>query len=212
MDNIDKWIQENKNDSNIINIFSYGSYVYGTNDSASDKDYICIIRNKSEYENNSQKQFTDGDITFYTDEYFHDLLSKHEISAIECLWNEDFVLNKKHQQDCIVFFNEQFNLSDLRRSISSKSSNSWVKSKKKLTLEKDYNYRVGIKSLFHSIRILCFGWQIGCFHKIVNYSMCNNIWDGIKKDSINNDYTYLKKKYQPIYNEWHHKFVLIAPK
>lgn len=211
MKTINEWFEKYSHNPNILNIFSYGSYVYGTNDNLSDKDFICITKDETIFKNMYQEKLYDGDISFYTDDYFKYLINNHEICALECLWNKHYVLNIEHQNKCAEYFNTVYDLHKLRKSFSSKASNSWVKCKKKLTIEKDYNYRIGIKSLFHSIRILYFGCQIGIHHKIVDYTVCNHIWDEIKKDAANENYDFLKKKYKPIYNKWHHNFVLIAP-
>lgn len=62
----------------------------------------------------------------------------------------------------------------LRVEVSSKTSNSWVKCKKKLEAENDYV--TGIKSLFHSFRMPIFGIQIAKYGKIVDYSEANSMW------------------------------------
>lgn len=102
-------------------------------------------------------------------------MDDHEISALECLflnWNDiEFV--EKHQ------FKFTLNTSKLRHSLSAKSSNSWVKCKKKLTIEKDLDLNIGRKSLFHSFRIIEFGIQIAHTGKIYNYGSCNELYKEI---------------------------------
>jgi hypothetical protein len=52
-----------------------------------------------------------------------------------------------------------------------------VKSKKKL--EQD-DYYIGVKSLFHSLRIPMFATQVATYGKITNFSCANFIWNKIK--------------------------------
>ncbi len=55
----------------------------------------------------------------------------------------------------------------LRVAISTIVSNSWVKGKKKLIVQGDYDLNLAIKSTFHSLRILDFGTQIAMEGKII---------------------------------------------
>ena len=76
--------------------------------------------------------------------------------------------------------NKQFS-ENLRTSISTITSNSWVKGKKKLIITVDYDLNLALKSVFHSLRILDFGIQISENKKIVNFSNCNWILVELKK-------------------------------
>jgi hypothetical protein len=53
-----------------------------------------------------------------------------------------------------------------------------VKCKKKL--EQD-DYHIGVKSLFHSLRIPMFATQIAISGRITDFSCANFIWDKIKR-------------------------------
>ncbi len=156
----------NDNIENVINAYCYGSKVYSTLSSKSDLDFIFIVDNKEKSEFKSELI----DITYYTIEEFSILLENHEISAIECLYlNDCFKLKESFK------FNFTLDLTKLRHSISAKSSNSYVKCKKKLLPTKDYNYFIAIKSLFHSFRIVNFGIQLGLYGKIQDYTDTNEI-------------------------------------
>lgn len=76
-------------------------------------------------------------------------------------------------------FDFKLDKSKLRHSLSAKSSNSWVKAKKKLTVEQDYDLNVGRKSLFHSFRIVDFGIQVASNGRIIDYSSCNYLYSEI---------------------------------
>lgn len=145
---------------NYLNVYQYGSRVYGTEENDSDWDFICIIKEKT----NLLEDTDEYHFIYYTKEEFQILINTHEISALECLFLDYKFICKK-----LIDFEFILNLSFLRHSLSAKSSNSYVKCKKKLTVEKDYNLRIGQKSLFHAFRILYYGLQIAKHGKIVSY-------------------------------------------
>ena len=100
-------------------------------------------------------------------------------------------------------------MSELRTTISEKASHSFVKAKKKI--DKEHDYYVGWKSLFHSLRILNFGIQVASKGKIYDYSAANPIWFEIR-DAQRYTWDYFKDKYQPVYNELATEFKKLAPK
>lgn len=214
---INLWFNENlspeRPNPNILSLFAYGSRVYGTADEDSDRDYICVIdKETDEVKNQSQLNFEDGDITFYMEEYFKELLKNHEISAIECVFEKLMVYNPQKQAEYKEYFKSVYNPQKLRESLSKKASNSWVKGKKKIVVEKDYNWRVAIKSIFHAIRILNYGWQIAVTGgNIFAFGMVNEVYFRLKQIPEGTDYSVLKKEFQPIYNRYHSEFVKVAP-
>jgi hypothetical protein len=111
-------------------------------------------------------------------EEFIDKIQEHEISVLECLFLPKCMVVKESEK--FVF---NLDLSKLRKSISQKSSNSFVKAK---------------KSLFHSL-IIIFGIQMAKNGKIINYSEANKYWNEIVLCE-NNNWDYYKNKYKPIYN------------
>ncbi|KAL9646506.1 hypothetical protein ABK040_006565 [Willaertia magna] len=67
--------------------------------------------------------------------------------------------------------------SNFRKPISAKSNNSFVKAKKKIIVEKEL--KIGLKSLFHSLRILHFGIQIAKHGKIINFEEATELYKDI---------------------------------
>jgi len=111
-------------------VYQYGSRVYGNFRKNSDYDFVVITNNKP------NNQYSDNliNINFYTPEEHQQRIDDHEISALECYFlDPKFVLMEKKK------FTFNLDLVKLRHSLSAKSSNSWVKAKKKLTVEKDYD-------------------------------------------------------------------------
>lgn len=191
------------NDDKILNVYPYGSVIYGTNTELSDEDFILIY--DWDVEKTDSLQYGKFNATVYNKFGFQKELNNHEISALECYFlNDEFKYEK-------IKFEFKLNLEKLRTSISEKSSNSWVKSKKKLIDGEDY---VGKKSLFHSLRILWYGIQIAKYGKIKSYQ---TMYDGKTMEqwwrNINDCKTWeeLKGKYQEIYNYLKSEFKIIAP-
>lgn len=190
-------------DNNIIAMYQYGSYVYGTNSEKSDKDMIVILEEVSqstELINELRKEY---DVSIYSKVDFEKKIKEHEISALECLFLEDKFILKYHQWE----FNLE--LPQLRNSVSQNSSNSWVKAKKKFIVEKDYAPYIGQKSAWHAIRMLDFGTQIAQHGRIIDYSSKNDL---LKKIIICNTWEEIDSHFRKEYNETSSIFKCFAPK
>jgi len=184
----------------LIASVSYGSHVYGTADHNSDFDYIIVVKDGTKHDD--QYRTHKGDYSVYSASHFQQLLDEQYIGSIEAFFTNPIVGNFNQ-------FAYKVNLSKLRESISQRASNSFVKCKKKLTVEAGEE-KIGMKSLFHSLRMLTFGIQIAKFGKIVDFSEANHFWDDIKE--IGPDWEKLNQKYKPIYNQLSTDFRLVAPK
>ena len=98
----------------------------------------------------------------------------------------------------------------LRESFSHVASNSWVKAKKKLTVEKDYDLYIGQKSLFHSLRLLSFAIDI-CELGEIKYDNESGLYKEIMSaETPTWDYYY--SKYHEIYNSLKSQLRELAPK
>lgn len=186
--------------TNLIALYAYGSRVYGTFRKKSDYDFIAVVRKRD------NEQFSDNviNINFFDIEAHQHRLNEHEISALETFFlAPEFILLEKQK------FTFTLNHSKLRHAISAKSSNSWVKAKKKLTVEKDYDLDLGRKSLFHSIRIIDFGMQIAKTGRINDYASCNTLFNEIMECY---DWKSMYKEFKLHYNICCTKFRLECPK
>ncbi|MCK9417487.1 nucleotidyltransferase domain-containing protein [Candidatus Dojkabacteria bacterium] len=201
---IDILSQNGISESKILNIYMYGSRVYGTTSEISDYDFIVIISSSSK---GNYFQIIDGDIniTIYDLPNFIMRLNNHDIDALECLF-----LSDEHKIQENIAIKSNIDLAKLRHSFSKMSSNSWVKAKKKFIVKKDYNPYIGKKSLFHSMRILMFGCQIAKHGKITNYSEANYVWERLLL--MNDDYMTISKYFKPGYNALGTLFRGVAPK
>jgi len=201
---------EGIDDRKIFGLYQYGSQVYGCATEQSDFDYILVvdepIPNKEIKVEQSEINLP-VNINIYNLVEFLSRIALHEIDALECA----FLPTKNILYSSINFNDYIFRKDILRRSISEKASNSFVKAKKKLTVEKDFNPYIGKKSLFHSLRIINFGIQIARDGRISDYSAANNYWREIVENPENN-WQYYKDKYQPVYNSMMTEFRKLAPK
>lgn len=188
-------------------IFLYGSRVYGTAKEDSDKDFI-LIKEDGEKEQFSHQMLFDVtyENTVYSIVEFQKLLDDHEISALEC-----YFLPKEFRLKDSAIFSFVLDKAKLRHSLSKKSSNSWVKAKKKFEVEADRDIYAGKKSLFHSFRILDFGIQIATTGKINDYGSQNSLFKEIMRNTseVWEDYQSL---YKEKYNHLSTVFKKVAPK
>jgi predicted nucleotidyltransferase len=183
---------------NVLAVYPYGSRVYGTDSSTSDYDFIVVVSSllsNGVVVQSDQYSYNNLNINVYQKDHFQHLIDEHSISVLECVFlPASLVLLERHK------FRYRFDESKLRSSISKKADNSWVKSKKKLIVEKDHNPYAAKKSLFHSLRILMFGLQIATKKRIVDYSEANELWHRISLDQ-SVDWEHYRAVYGLIYND-----------
>jgi len=108
----------------------------------------------------------------------------------------------------------ELNLQTLRKSISSITSNSWVKAKKKIELPNE-DSKIGLKSLYHVFRTLDFGIQIAKYGKIEDYNFIgglNPVRDNDIDNILNPKWDYWNEKLKKKYNAKMSEFRILAPK
>lgn len=190
----------------VLSIFPYGSYVYGTNSQLSDYDFIIVCKNDT-VKNDFSLERDGMNVHVYEEDVFIKQLADHKVSALECYYLPEkwkhLTYNKKYPF--------KLDLKILRSSFSEKASHAWVKSKKKFEVEKDRNVYIAKKSLFHSLRIIDFGIQIAKYGKINDYTVANRYWIEIK-DNPYEDWNTYKDNYQEVFNMKMTQFREVAPK
>jgi len=170
-------------------IYVFGSQVYSSINKNSDWDFIMVANNSV-----SNQEIRSGDFNIHviTPDEFDKMLKDHHPGAIECY----FAPNEFKLLELIKFDFKLF-IPSLRHSFSHVSSNSWVKAKKKLAQKE---YYIGVKSLFHSLRIPMFGIQIVKFGKITDFTCANKIYDSIFSkndwswDELDNKFRHLRNQ------------------
>ena len=205
--------------ANIISVYIYGSTVYGTSKPGSDFDLIVVVDRKDDVTIEPRAialareyfklSFSKFDVNIYTEEEFLRGLEGMEISFLECVNNVraygtegTLIYGKMHKMPKIV-------LPTLRDSISRKASNSWVKAKKKLTIQEDYSPNIGKKSAWHALRIIDFGIQLATAGRISDITSKTleffDVMDCETWDEIDT-------KFRPLYNSLSTEFRKVAPK
>jgi predicted nucleotidyltransferase len=167
--------------SRVLNVYIFGSQIYGT---ASEKsDYDILIVAKTPYQ---EKELVVDNLNIHilSMDRFLEGLRVNNIRNIECLMSPYILMETIH----IPY---EINIKGLRHSISHTCSNSWVKAMKKMQFGE---YYIGIKSLYHALRISMFGTQLAKDGAITNWQCANHIWD----DLISKEWTWaeLASKYQ----------------
>lgn len=196
-------------DDNVLNIYRFGSHVYGSTNRDSDEDFIVVAK----------EHFDSKDINIhvYTVSQFGLLLKRHDIQALECYFlDADNVLKNTHHFTHINGELFKIDKSLLRVAVSTIASNSWVKGKKKLTVAGDYDVNLAIKSTFHSLRILDFGTQIASTGEIQRYDSMNWLLEDLRKMATQYQreelWNKIDDKYRALYNEKSSLFKSLAPK
>jgi hypothetical protein len=186
--------------NNALNIYEYGSIIYGTYiEGKSDYDYIVIV--PDDYDTDKQIEYNNCHYNIFHLSNWLIKLEHHDVDAIETLFlPEQHIIKEEIKFEIVI------DPIKLRESFSCMASHSWVKCKKKLILDSiDYNPYIAKKSLWHSLRIIDFGTQIYHTGRINNYSSMNQFYDEIINNSIN-DWDYYQLKYKPIYNKMKTEF------
>lgn len=150
----------------ILNIYLFGSQIYGTASEKSDYD-ILIIANTPYPER--ELVVDNFNMHILTLDRFIEGLKNFNIRNIECL-QSPFILKEN------IFIPFDIKVPPLRHSISHTCNNSWAKCKKKL---EQGDYYIGIKSLFHALRIAMFGIQLVEHGKIIDWGCSNYIWENL---------------------------------
>lgn len=198
----------------------FGSTVYGTRTDKSDIDIIAITESDEDlyviYQSKDYPEFSDYsrnvDLHIISTRTFQELLDEHDIMALETYY--------QLCEDDKELFEFSLDLDKLRRKVSAVCSNSWSKARKKLDIPEEDDY-LGLKSLFHSIRILSYGIDIARDDKIDFRNIlidgekisCSNFWHRIQQKYESGwRWTEFKKEYTPLQNTNATIFRLLAPK
>lgn len=159
--------------SKVLNIYPYGSKIYGTDDEFSDSDYVIVFKSSllpsGAFRDNAIS--SDGRTVqgvCYSRSGFIDAINNYEITALECIFlPEDKVVQKK-----MNFAITKYNEKEFAKKIIQKASSSWHFAN---LAYRDDHMESCVKNLFHTLRILDFGIQIKKFGCITDYSSMNKL-------------------------------------
>jgi hypothetical protein len=156
----------------ILNIYPYGSRVYGSINEFSDEDFIIVYKASllpsGAFKDNaisSEDREIQG--TCFSRGGFIDALNNYQIVALECTFlPEDKIVQKK-----MNFPLRQLDKKVMANKLITTASASWHNA---ILSHKDNNILYAKKNIYHALRILEFGIQIKKFDKIVDYSVMND--------------------------------------
>lgn len=181
----------------VRNVYIYGSRVYGTARDSSDYDIIMVAANLNAHDEIRTK-FNDTllNIHVITPDKFLADLKNHNIMNLECLFAPDWA---KLQEKTVL--PTEINIKKLVKNNLAQSYSSWQGGKMKIY---KYDFHRGLKSIFHSIRMLMFATQIAEHGKIVDFSAANHLYSEIV-DCDEIEWSYFREKYLPLKVELENK-------
>lgn len=181
----------------IRDIFLYGSQVYGSATERSDYDIVVTAGALLPHE--ERRLTVNGaklNIHIYTPDVFADCLKKHDIMNLECVFAPEWArLQEKNT------LSKEVNIKKLIAHNLTQSYASWMGGKMKI---QDGNIEKGIKSVFHSLRMLMFAIQIAEYGKIVDFTAGNALYDEMMY-CCEYEWVYFKEKYLPLKKELEEK-------
>eukprot|EP01080_Neovahlkampfia_damariscottae_P004703 gene4703-8287_t len=174
----------------IINLYQYGSRVYGTFHEKSDWDYTVIVKGNSYKQKNTLK-YQNFDINFYGEKEFEKEISNFSAKALEYLF-----LPSKFVPIQNVDYAKEFKKDGkkIANSFINSSKDSWTSAETHWNLNK---YNKSKKKIFHTIRTLLFGIQILKKDKIYDYEEGNTYYKEIMKDKFKT-FEEVKQKYYKV--------------
>lgn len=161
------------NINDILNIYPYGSQIYGTADEYSDHDYIIVYKKSilpsgafKDNAKSSKDRMIQG--TCYSKGGFLDAINTYQMPALESIFlPEDKVIMKTFDFKITKFDRKEF-----CKKVITLASASWHNASLSF---KDDNIEYTKKNIYHTLRILDFGIQILEHNKIINYDSMNDM-------------------------------------
>lgn len=174
------------NDSDVLNVYNFGSWLLGSNTPTSDRDIILITNNSAtplKFKQNSDRYFhqfklytleinsTKFDVVVYNRGQFEQLLECHFLVCLDCIFAPpDFIW--KNTVDFRSFFLEHFNEAGIVHALQEELRYSLGVYQR--SLDKDFDQKVmAVKKLFNIVRYYHTSAQILRHHTIVDYGECN---------------------------------------
>ena len=175
----------------VKNIYLFGSQVYGNQNEDSDWDFIVIANSMMAKEEIRHENLN---IHIHTPDIFLDGLKEYQMQYLECIYSPPFA--KLQERMIQPDKNFSLKLDMLKYKGITQSFNAFHKAKERILDGELYR---GVKSLWHSLRILHFFKQIVDNERITDFSSANVFWDMLKEDIENQDeWNFYKMKYLPI--------------
>ena len=186
----------------ILNIYMYGSRVYGTFNYDSDYDFLVI---DNSLDRDREIKHGKYNIHIHTPDKFQDDLWKYQMVNLECVFAPSFARIQE-----TIEYKKAFGFEPIKfkKSIFKQSHNSWMKSKMKF---REMDIERATKSLFHSMRILMFGIQVISENSIFDFSEANYYWQEIS-DIDEYKWNFFKEKFLPRKKDMEEILMKMEPK
>lgn len=189
----------NLNLDDILNIYPYGSQVYGNAKENSDHDYIIVYKRSllpsGAFKDNaisSQDRNIQG--ICYSRGGFIDAINNYQMSALECIFlPEDMIVKNTFKFKMNKYVEKEF-----ISKVISLASASWHNAQLSF---KDDNFEYVKKNIYHAIRIIDFAIQIKNEGKIVDYTSTNSIKKLIYSTPFDCD------SGKEFLNDWNNRFI-----
>jgi predicted nucleotidyltransferase len=171
-------------DDKIVNIYPYGSRVYGTAGYQSDYDYWVICKNNI-YSNLFAEKRENISIHLYDENSFLEFLNQNKLGALECIYlPKEFLLK----------YTKTVNFTLDIEKVKANSKEKYERDCWQAELRfKNDDIFASKKALFHALRTSDFCKQIVKNHKIVSYNM-QPLWNSVLDDSYDS-WEQVKKKW-----------------
>jgi hypothetical protein len=180
----------------VRNIYLFGSRVYLNCHEDSDYDIVVVA---STLLAKQEIRHENLNIHIHTPDVFLDELREYQMQSLECVFAPPFA----RIQEKLILPDKNFSLKMemLKYKGMNQSYTAFHKAKERIIDGEIYR---GVKSLWHSIRILQFFKQIVLNGKITDFTSANPIWNMILEDlethgdGGDDDWDFYKAKYLPI--------------
>lgn len=187
----------NLNVSEILNIYQFGSRVYGTATQSSDWDFVIVVQNSSDKIPSNMNGFTEIHSKNITGNIYHlsrfqKRIDDNELQAFMCVF-----LDKKHKWMEKVQFSPKILYRKLLLSVYKEASRHFHGRAQKYWKSDPHKSK---KFIIHAIRDLLFGMQIVEFGKIVDYTAANRYFREILSEN-QTEWNYYRDKYEPLYEQ-----------
>ena len=168
---IDMLLRELNITEDLLNIYPYGSIVYGNSNEDSDSDFVIVTKAgmlksggfKQNAISNSNRKIQG---ILYSRSGFIDAINNYEITALECIsLPEEMVLKNTWNFKIQKWEDKAF-----IKSIITKMSSSWFQAD---NYAKDDYKDLAKKGIYHAVRILMFAEQIKEHHKVIDFTVAN---------------------------------------
>lgn len=161
-------------DEDVINVYPFGSKIYGTDDYKSDWDFVVVVKDGVVDKDIRKSSHNQINVNIFTETSFLAAVKRHRMSMLECIFLPSDKLLKNSKT-----YSFKLDIKSLHQYIITKSLEDWGKARLKFD-QQDVSY---IKSIFHSIRTLRFGIQLAENNNI-EYSSCNDLWHELNNNFV----------------------------